>query len=399
MNWINLKAGPAVIITSAFIGPGSLTVCALAGVDFGFELLWAVLLSCLITIFFQNIVANLSYHHNLGLIELLKNKLNNKSLKVFFKYYILITIFFGNAAYEAGNISGALLGLNNISEIILFETSELFEPYLLLIITIFLILVVLKDNIRLLKNVLGIAVMLMSFSFLVAAIITKPNLIDILAGFFIPRWRPETWSTIVAVLGTTIVPYNLFLHAWLVKKEKSNNISFKLLKRDTIIAVSFGGVISASIIIAASGANIYELVSVEDLGTSLNNLYGNKSQLLISFGLFAAGLSSAMTAPLAARYVFKESINNYSNKFKLEIVAPILIIFIGLIFTHFDTNPFNLIKVAQIANGLMLPGITLFILYLCLSFQPKTLNYKIRILGLIILFLFFAFLAFKILFL
>ena len=181
--------------------------------------------------------------------------------------------------------------------------------------------------------------------------------------------------------------------------EKSNNISFKLLKRDTIIAVSFGGVISASIIIAASGANIYELVSVEDLGTSLNNLYGNKSQLLISFGLFAAGLSSAMTAPLAARYVFKESINNYSNKFKLEIVAPILIILIGLIFTHLDSDPFNLIKVAQIANGLMLPGITLFILYLCLSFQPKTLNYKIRILGLIILFLFFAFLAFKILFL
>jgi len=110
---INLKTGPAVIITAAFVGPGSLTVCALAGIDFGFDLLWAVLLSCMITIFFQNIVAGLSYQNNMGIIELLKKEVSNKRLKFFFIFYILMTIFFGNAAYEAGNISGSLLGLKN----------------------------------------------------------------------------------------------------------------------------------------------------------------------------------------------------------------------------------------------------------------------------------------------
>ena len=87
---------------------------------------------------------------------------------------------------------------------------------------------------------------------------------------------------------------------------------------------------------------------------------------------------------------------------KLEKIAPILIIITGLIFTFFDSNPINLIRLAQITNGLMLPGITLFILYLCFSAQKNNknnINFLIRILGLFLLFLFFSFLAFKILFL
>ena len=399
MNKFSLRSGPAVIITAAFIGPGSLTVCALAGVDFGFELLWAVLLSCLITIFLQNTVAGLSHKNNLGLIELLKKKVFSKRLKSFFIGYILLTIFLGNTAYEAGNISGSLIGLKKLLEIITPEISQLINPFLLLIIGVILISIILKQNIKLLKTILGIAVLLMSFSFLIAAILTKPNLNNLLYGFLIPRWRPETWSTIVAVLGTTIVPYNLFLHAWLVKKEKSKNINFDSIKKDTFIAISFGGIISASIVIAAAGANINELVSIDDLGTSLNNLYGQKSELFISLGLFSAGLSSALTAPLAAAFIVQESLNEYSIKRKLQIIVPILIVFIGLIFTFLDSNPFNLIRLAQILNGLMLPGITLFISYLYFTVQKNSFDFKIRILGLLLLFLFFTFLAFKILFL
>ena len=399
MNKFSLRSGPAVIITAAFIGPGSLTVCALAGVDFGFELLWAVLLSCLITIFLQNTVASLSHKNNLGLIELLKKKVFSKRLKSFFIGYILLTIFLGNTAYEAGNISGSLIGLKKLLEIITPEISQLINPFLLLIIGVILISIILKQNIKLLKTILGIAVLLMSFSFLIAAILTKPNLNNLLYGFLIPRWRPETWSTIVAVLGTTIVPYNLFLHAWLVKKERSKNINFDSIKKDTFIAISFGGIISASIVIAAAGANINELVSIDDLGTSLNNLYGQKSELFISLGLFSAGLSSALTAPLAAAFIVQESLNEYSIKRKLQIIVPILIVFIGLIFTFLDSNPFNLIRLAQILNGLMLPGITLFISYLYFTVQKNSFDFKIRILGLLLLFLFFIFLAFKILFL
>ena len=80
-------------------------------------------------------------------------------------------------------------------------------------------------------------------------------------------------------------------------------------------------------------------------------------------------------------------------------IFTLLIIVSGLIFTFLDSNPFNLIRLAQILNGLMLPGITLFISYLYFTVQKNSFDFKIRILGLLLLFLFFTFLAFKILFL
>ena len=94
----------------------------------------------------------------------------------------------------------------------------------------------------------------------------------VLNGFFIPRWRPDIWKTIIAVLGTTIVPYNLFLHAALVKQDLSC-LSTSYLKRDTFIAVSFGGIISSSIIIAAAGANINQIGSINDLGDAKINAH------------------------------------------------------------------------------------------------------------------------------
>ena len=212
------RPGPAIIITAAFIGPGSLTVCATAGVDFGYELLWAILLSCLITIFFQNTVAHISFRSKQGLIELFNNKLSNSIFKFFFIGWILITIFIGNSAFEAGNISGAYIGLKNLIDLSSFNISESIKFYTYFFIALIIISLIWKENNRLLKNILLIAVLLMSISFLFAAFLTSPNIQELIKGFLIPKWSPEKWGTIVALLGTTIVPYNLFLHAALVKK-------------------------------------------------------------------------------------------------------------------------------------------------------------------------------------
>ena len=111
MNKSSFTSGPAIVITAAFIGPGSLTVCAIAGVKFGHELLWAVFLSCLITIFLQNSVASLSHKTGKGLVELFNHKINNSILRYSFSAVVLVAIFVGNVAYEAGNISGAYICL------------------------------------------------------------------------------------------------------------------------------------------------------------------------------------------------------------------------------------------------------------------------------------------------
>ena len=82
-------------------------------------------------------------------------------------------------------------------------------------------------------------VVLMSVSFLLTAIMTKPDLGLIMQGLFIPSFRTEEVLTIVGLLGTTVVPYNLFLHAALVAQ--SPNIPFSVIKKDTLVAVGLGG--------------------------------------------------------------------------------------------------------------------------------------------------------------
>ena len=398
MNKFSFTSGPAIVITAAFIGPGSLTICAFAGVEFGYELLWAVLFSCLITIFFQNTVASLSLKSGKGLVELFNHKLNNSILRYLFTAIVLTAIFFGNAAYEAGNMSGAFMGLKKIIELSSSNSVEITSSFLPYCIAVIIMIITLREDNKLIKNILGVTVLLMSTSFLIASILTKPNIHEVLNGFFIPRWRPDVWRTIIAVLGTTIVPYNLFLHAALVKKDLSS-LSISYLKRDTFIAVSFGGIISSSIIIAAAGANINQIVSINDLGDALNNLYGSNSYIFISIGLFAAGLSSAITAPIAAGYVVEESFINHRNKKVYKNLAIIFVVVIGLLFTISGYKPVELISIAQVVNGLLLPGVALFMSILCFPQKDDSLIKKIRFLFLFILFLFFSFLAFKVLFL
>ncbi|MDG2371197.1 MAG: Nramp family divalent metal transporter [Flavobacteriaceae bacterium] len=398
MNKLSFNSGPAIVVTAAFIGPGSLTVCAIAGVEFGYELLWAVLLSCMITIFFQNTVAHLSFKSGQGLVELFNNKLNSSISRYLFTTWVLVAIFIGNAAYEAGNISGAYIGLKKFIELSSFNTAQFLSPFLNYFIAITIIFLVWNESNRLIKNILGFTVFIMSVSFFFAAILTKPSLYELLKGFLIPRWRPEIWKTIIAVLGTTIVPYNLFLHAALVKHDL-NRLQFSFLKRDTIIAVSFGGLISSAIIISAAGAEINQINSINDLGNALYNLYGPNSQIFISIGLFTAGLSSAITAPIAAGYVVEESFIKNENRKNLKKIAIYFVIITGLAFTVSGYNPIELIRAAQVANGLLLPGIALFISILCFPKKDDILIIKIRFLGLLILFLFFTVLAAKVLFL
>ncbi|MCD6542969.1 MAG: divalent metal cation transporter, partial [Flavobacteriaceae bacterium] len=106
--------GPATLIAAAFIGPGTVTLCSIAGVEFGYYLLWAMLLSIIATIVLQEMAARLGIITQKGLSEVLRNEIKNPVFRVFSMILVISAIVIGNAAYEAGNISGGVLGLSTI---------------------------------------------------------------------------------------------------------------------------------------------------------------------------------------------------------------------------------------------------------------------------------------------
>ena len=106
--------GPGTLVAAAFIGPGTVTLCTLAGVNFGFNLLWTMLLSIIATIVLQEMAARMGIISQKGLSEVIRYEIRIPFLKQFLTILILSAIVIGNASYEAGNISGGILGLETV---------------------------------------------------------------------------------------------------------------------------------------------------------------------------------------------------------------------------------------------------------------------------------------------
>ncbi|MDO9276080.1 MAG: Nramp family divalent metal transporter [Lutibacter sp.] len=357
MNKWFKNIGPGALVAAAFIGPGTVTLCTLAGVKFGYQLLWAMTLSTIATVVLQEMAARVGIITQKGLATVIKEQITSPIFKKFAITLILSAIVIGNAAYEAGNISGASLGITAI----LGTPSFNFYPIIIGIVAFILLYI---GNYKILERSLIALVIIMSISFLLTAIITKPNLELMIKGMFIPSFPDNSLLTIIGLIGTTVVPYNLFLHASLVKEKWKQQSDLKFARKDSFISIVLGGIVSMAIIIAATAINGQDVNNVVDLAQGLAPLYGGFAKYFLGIGLFAAGITSAITAPLAAAYVanscFGWDANLKNSKFR---IVWFFILLLGVVFSSLQFNPIEIIKFAQVANGFLLPIIALFLLW------------------------------------
>lgn len=349
--------GPGVLIAAAFIGPGTVTACILAGVGFGYTLLWAMVLSTVATIVLQGMAARLGIVTQKGLADVIKQELQTKWLRFMVVGVILAAIVVGNAAYEAGNLGGAVLGM----QALFGNEYRMLYPYTIGAIAFFLLYL---GNYKVLEKVFVALVMVMSFSFILTALLTGPNVLEVLAGLFIPKFPQDGILTIIALVGTTVVPYNLFLHASLVSEKWKTIDGLPAATKDTIVAVVLGGFVSICIIISASAVTNAEVNNVMDMTKALEPLYGTSARYFMGVGLFAAGITSAITAPLAAAYVANSCFGWKAGLKGIKFKSIwMLILGLGIFFLSFDITPIEIIKFAQIANGILLPVIAVFLLW------------------------------------
>ena len=208
-------------------------------------------------------------------------------------------------------------------------------------------------------------VILMSIAFLITAFLTKPDISEILKGLFVPSFPQESILTIIALIGTTVVPYNLFLHASLVKEKWKTKEDLPFARKDTVVAIILGGIVSMSIIISATAIQAAEVNNAADLAKGLEPLFGNYSKYFLATGLFAAGITSAITAPLAAAYVANGCLGWESNlKSKKFRIVWMTILILGVLFSSTGFKSIEIIKFAQVANGILLPVIAGFLLWI-----------------------------------
>jgi len=354
----SFSIGPAALVAAAFIGPGTVTTCTLAGANFGYALIWALVFSVIACMLLQEMSARLGVVTQQGLGEVLQSQFQNPVLKTAVFALVAVAIFIGNSAYEGGNIAGAALGLEAL-------LPDLNFPWPVLIVGLAFV-VLFQGRYAVLEKALIGLVLLMSLAFISTFIMTKPDMGALFSGLK-PQVPEGAWLTVIALVGTTVVPYNLFLHASAVKNKWHDAADLPQVRKDTVISIGVGGLISLAVISTAAAAFFGQQVTINsaaDMSVQLEPLLGSWASIAMGIGLFAAGISSSITAPLAAAYALAGmlgwSTDGKDMKFK---AAWAVVLFSGLALSLSGYKPITIIWFAQIANGILLPLLAAFLLY------------------------------------
>jgi Mn2+/Fe2+ NRAMP family transporter len=379
--------GPGFLVAAAFIGPGTVASCSMAGAQFGYALIFALVFATVTTIILQQMTGRLSLgsKHDLG--QALREFPQSRLTKGIFAILTLSSITFGCAAYQAGNIIGGSLGLEMVTSVS--------QKYWVAIISLIAIFILSRGKYKLVEKFMIFLVFLMSVSFLTTLVIIKPNLLLILKGT-IPSFPKNSLYLVLALVGTTVVPYNLFLHSSAVKEKWKSIAHLKEVKKDLLLSITLGGIISASIVITSAVAFYGKGVSLESgiqLGQQLKPLFGSFTNFLFGLGFFAAGMSSALTAPYAAAFASSGVLGwkggHNSKGFKgvwLGVIVAGLIV--AYLRAAFNINPLSIIIFAQVANGFVLPVASIFLLFVLNNRQKMgklVNNIKQNILGSLII--------------
>lgn len=350
--------GPGALIAAAFIGPGTVTICTVSGVHFDYSLLWVLGVAIVATIFLQEMAARIGIITQKGIAEQVQAVIENPILKKVAAFSILVTILIGNTAYEGGNLGGACLGLE------VFLGSE-YVGYFPFVVGGLAFLLLIIGNYKIVERILVALVILMSISFLITAIYTRPDILEVLKGIFVPSIPQGSILAIAGLIGTTVVPYNIFLHSNLVKQKWTKPSDLKYARMDAVVAIALGGIVSMCIVITATNITTGGVGGVNDLALALEPLMGVYSKYFIGVGLLAAGLTSSITAPLAASYVASGVFGwNAGLKDPRFRFIWIFVLLAGVASLKLNIKPILIIQFAQITNGILLPIIVVFVVWM-----------------------------------
>ncbi len=353
-----LKAiGPGALVAAAFVGPGTVTTASVIGAEYAYLLVWTIAFSILATMVLQEMSARLGLITKEGLGEAFRNEFSNPLARGVTIALVVSAIGIGTAAFQTGNIVGGAAGLATITGI----SENVWGPVMGLVAAGLLW----TGSYKLIERVFIGLVTVMGLAFVLNMIIVRPDP-TALAGGLVPAVPEGSAYLIAGLVGTTVVGYNLFLHASTVQERWDGAEDLAECRTDTIAMVAVGGVITTAIVVTAAAVfpEGTQITGVGEMADQLEPVFGGYALTFFAIGLFAAGFTSSMSAPLAGAYATAGALgwerDLKSTRFR---AIWLTIIGIGILFSALDYNPVEVIVFAQVANGLLLPILAVFLIY------------------------------------
>jgi manganese transport protein len=325
--WRTLLAfiGPAYLVSVGYMDPGNWATDIAGGSQFGYQLIWVLLMSNLMALLLQTLAARLGIVKGWDLAQASRQqyaKWANISLYAFAEIAI--------AACDLAEIIGMAIGLS-----LLFDL-PLMYGVLITVLDTFLLMFLLNKGVRKLEAFILVLISIIGISFITQMLIVQPDATDIVKGFIPQSLSGNALYIAIGIIGATVMPHNLYLHSALVQTRKFGKddvgikraIKFNFI--DSTIALNLAFFVNSAILILAATAfykNGYFLVAdIQDAHQLLTGIFGNLAPSLFAIALIAAGQSSTITGTLAGQIVMEGYLNLRISPWLRRIVTRVIAI-------------------------------------------------------------------------
>lgn len=309
-GWKRILAflGPAYLISVGYMDPGNWATDIAGGSQFGYQLIWVLLMSNLIALLLQSLSARLGIVGGVDLAQASKNAYPSWAN---FPLYILAEIAI--AACDLAEIIGMAIGLN-----LLFGMPLIWGISITIFDTL-LLLFLIRHGMRTLELFVVSMVFIIGVSFLVEMLIVEPVYGDVIKGLVPSALNGSSLYIAIGIIGATVMPHNLYLHSSLVQTRKFDRsiqgiksaIKFNFI--DTFVALNLAFFVNAAILVLAAAAfyvnGYHNIAEIQDAYLLLEHIFGKSAPTLFAIALIAAGQSSTITGTLAGQIIMEGHIN------------------------------------------------------------------------------------------
>ncbi|MCL9803964.1 Nramp family divalent metal transporter [Flavobacterium amniphilum] len=301
--------GPAYLISVGYMDPGNWATDLAGGSQFGYALIWVLLMSNIMALLLQSLSARLGIVTQRDLAQA-----SRETYSKFVNYVLYFLAEIAIAACDLAEVLGMAIGLN-----LLFDIS-LINGVFITVLDTFLLLFLINKGIRKMEAFIIALVAIIGFSFVFEMIFAQPEVSKIISGL-VPSLPNDTALYIaIGIIGATVMPHNLYLHSSLVQTRKFDRSkegvkqALKYNFIDSTIALNLAFFVNAAILILAAATfhknGYFEVAEIQDAHQLLAPLLGTKwAPILFAVALIAAGQSSTITGTLAGQIIMEGYLN------------------------------------------------------------------------------------------
>lgn len=318
--------GPAYMISVGYMDPGNWATDLAGGSQFGYKLLWVLVMSNIMALLLQSLSARLGIVARRDLAQA-----SRETYPTGINYFLYILAEIAIAACDLAEVLGMAIGLQ-----LLFDLPLLWGVSITLLDT-FLLLFLMNRGIKKMEAFIIALIAIIGLSFLAEMFFAQPDLGEVVKGFVPSIPNSAALYIAIGIIGATVMPHNLYLHSSLVQTRKFDR-SIKGIKQaikynfvDSFVALNMAFFVNAAILILAAATfynnGLHEIADIQDAHKMLEPLLGTGwAAILFALALIAAGQSSTITGTLAGQIVMEGYLNLRIQPWVRRIITRLIAI-------------------------------------------------------------------------